>query len=134
MEYSYAAMLSNGDVIDTPRDSDGRKDLTVRFQASYLLGGKARTAKTSAHSCGGRMGRDCLAGTFRDGARRCGAQISARQLRASAEYLHADGNGYRRPVTTLRGQPFAAGVNEKPVAGMSRGLALLAAMGGGSAL
>jgi len=88
-------MLSNGDSIDRLQDSDGRKDLTLRFQASYLFGGpKSR----------GPNREDVSAYVWRqDGSRLFGTQqyalvregIGFKYLqgncRASAEYLRAAG-------------------------------------------
>lgn len=113
-EYSYAAMLSNGDAIDHPQDSDGRKDLTLRLQVSYLLGG------------GGPNREDISAFVWRQsGARQFGLQsyglvregVGGKYLhgdfRASAEYLRAAGMLVGGQAPPFVGQPFAAGVNEK---------------------
>jgi len=113
-EYSYAAMLSNGDSIDRMNDSDGRKDLTLRFQASYLLGGK------------GPNREDISAYIWRqDGSRLFGAQHYALvregvglkylqgEYRASAEYLRAAGMMVAGQTPPFVGQPFVVGVNEK---------------------
>jgi len=76
--------------------------------------GRARTAKISAHLCGGRMDRDCSArqhfGMVREGA---GLKYLQGNYRASAEYLHADGMVIGGQSPPFVGQPFAAGVNEK---------------------
>jgi len=79
MEYPMRDAF-NGDVIDTPRDSDGRKDLTLRFQASYLLGGQGPNAKTSAHLCAAEWIEIVRHAALRAGARRRGTQVSARKL------------------------------------------------------
>ena len=113
-EYSYAAMLSNGDSIDRMQDSDGRKDLTLRFQVSYLLGGK------------GPNREDFSAYVWRqDGSRLFGAQQYAMvrkgaglkylqgNYRASAEYLRAVGMMVGGQTPPFVGQPFVVGVNEK---------------------
>ncbi|MDP2143300.1 MAG: porin [Gallionella sp.] len=113
-EYSYAAMLSNGDSIDRMQDSDGRKDLTLRFQVSYLLGGK------------GPNREDFSAYVWRqDGSRLFGAQQYAMvregvglkylqgNYRASAEYLRAAGMMVGGQTPPFVGQPFVVGVNEK---------------------
>jgi len=114
MEYSYAAMLSNGDVIDTPRDSDGRKDLTLRFQASYLLGGQGPN-REDISAFVWRQNGSRLFGTQHFGMVREGAGLKYLQgnYRASAEYLHADGMVIGGQSPPFVGQPFAAGVNEK---------------------
>lgn len=113
-EYSYAAMLSNGDSIDRMLDSDGRKDLTLRFQASYLLGGK------------GPNREDFSAYIWRqDGSRLFGVQqysmvregVGLKYLqgnhRISAEYLRAAGMIVGGQTPPFVGQPFVVGVNEK---------------------
>lgn len=113
-EYSYAAMLSNGDAIDRMWDSDGRKDLTLRFQASYLLGGK------------GPNREDFSAYVWRqDGSRLFGAQQYAMvregvglkylqgNYRVSGEYLRAAGMIVGGQTPPFVGQPFVVGVNEK---------------------
>lgn len=116
-EYSYAAMVSNGDSIDRPQDSDGRKDLILRFQASWLFDGKGR---------GGPNREDVSAYAWRqDGSRLFGAQHYALvregvglkylrgRYRVSAEYLRAAGMVVGGQAPPFVGQPFAAGVNEK---------------------
>lgn len=121
-EYSYAAMLSNGGAIDRPYDNDSRKDLTVRFQASYLLGGK------------GPNREDVSAFVWRqNGARQFGMQHYPMQrdgmglkylhgnYRASAEYLRADGMIVAGQTPPFAGQPFAVGVNEKASGGYIEG-------------
>lgn len=113
-EYSYAAMISNGDAIDRPIDSDAHKDLTLRLQASYLLGGK------------GPNREDVSLFTWRqNGARRFGAQAYPigregagfkylqGDCRVSAEYLRASGMIVGGQAPPFVGQPFAAGVNEQ---------------------
>jgi hypothetical protein len=113
-EYSYAAMLSNGDSIDRMLDSDGRKDLTLRFQASYVLGKP------------GPNREDLSAYVWRqDGSRQFGAQqyalvregVGLKYLqgdyRVSAEYLRAAGMMVGGQTPPFVGQPFVVGVNEK---------------------
>lgn len=113
-EYSYAAMLSNGDAIDRPRDSDGRKDLTWRMQASYLLGGKGPN-REDLSTFVWRQSGSRLFGTqhyplVREG---LGMKYQQGNYRASAEYLRADGMIVGGQAPPFVGQPFAAGVNEK---------------------
>jgi hypothetical protein len=121
-EYSYAAMLSNGGAIDQLGDSDSYKDLTLRFQTSYLLGGK------------GPNREDISAFVWRqNGARLFGAQYYALlregvgikylqgSYRVSAEYLRADGMIVAGQTPPFVGQPFVVGVNEKASGGYLEG-------------
>jgi hypothetical protein len=113
-EYSYAAMLSNGDAIDRPRDSDGRKDATLRLQASYLLG-KPGPNREDVSAFVWRQSGARLFGTQHYALVREGAGLKYLQgdLRASAEYLRADGMVVGGQAPPFVGQPFAAGVNER---------------------
>jgi hypothetical protein len=113
-EYSYAAMLSNGDSIDRMWDSDGRKDLTLRFQASYLLGGKGPNREDFS-AFAWRQDGSRLFGTqqyvlVREGA---GLKYLQGNYRASAEYLRAAGMIVGGQTPPFVGQPFVVGVNEK---------------------
>ncbi|HCI13687.1 MAG: hypothetical protein A2063_07775 [Gallionellales bacterium GWA2_60_142] len=113
-EYSYAAMLSNGDSIDRLHDSDGRKDLTLRFQASYLLGGKGPNREDfSAYVW--RQDGSRLFGTQQYALVREGVGLKYLQgnYRASAEYLRAAGMIVGGQTPPFVGQPFVVGVNEK---------------------
>ncbi|HZW24546.1 MAG TPA: hypothetical protein VFF26_03600 [Gallionella sp.] len=118
-EYSYAAMLSNGDSIDRMWDSDGRKDLTLRFQASYLFASQGAKSR-------GPNREDFSAYVWRqDGSRLFGTQQYAMvregvglkylqgDYRASAEYLRAAGMMVGGQTPPFVGQPFVVGVNEK---------------------
>lgn len=113
-EYSYAAMVSNGHVIDTPRDNDGRKDLTLRFQASYLLGGQGPNREDISafvwRQDGSRLFGMQHYGLVREG---LGLKYLQANYRASAEYLRAAGMVVGGQAPPFVGQPFAAGVNEK---------------------
>jgi hypothetical protein len=113
-EYSYAAMVSNGGVIDNPNDSDNDKDLTLRLQTSYLLGGQ------------GPNREDVSAFVWQqNGARRFGTQHYALvregvglkylqgKYRVTTEYLRANGMIVGGQTPPFVGQSFAAGVNEK---------------------
>jgi len=113
-EYSYAAMLSNGDAIDSPRDSDGRKDATLRLQASYLLG-KPGPNREDVSAFVWRQSGARLFGTQHYALVREGAGLKYLQgdYRASAEYLRADGMVVGGQAPPFVGQPFAAGVNER---------------------
>ncbi len=113
-EYSYAAMVSNGDAIDHPLDSDGHKDLTLRFQASYLLG-KQGPNREDVSAFVWRQNGARLFGTQHYALLREGLGLKYLQgdYRASAEYLRASGMIVGGQAPPFVGQPFAAGVHEK---------------------
>lgn len=113
-EYSYAAMVSNGNAIDSPRDNDSSKDLTLRFQTSYLLGENGPNREDVSafvwRQNGARLfGADHF-GLVREGV---GVKYLQGKYRASAEYLRANGMLVGGQAPPFVGQPFAAGVNEK---------------------
>lgn len=113
-EYSYAAMVSNGDAIDRIRDSDSRKDVTLRVQVSYLLGGQGPNREDVSiflwRQSGSRLFGTQHFALVREGA---GFKYLQGGYRASAEYLRADGMVVGGQAPPFVGQPFAAGVNEK---------------------
>ncbi|MFA6970460.1 MAG: porin [Gallionella sp.] len=113
-EYSYAAMLSNGAAIDQPFDSDSRKDLTLRLQTSYLLGGQGPNREDVSAFVWRQQGAR-LFGTQHYALVREGVGLKYLQgnYRASAEYLRADGMVVGGQAPPFVGQPFAVGVNEK---------------------
>ncbi len=112
-EYSYAAMVSNGHAIDTPRDNDGRKDLTLRFQASYLLGGMGPNREDFSAYIWRQDGSRVFAlqqyPLVREGV---GVKYLQGNYRVSAEYLRAAGMVVGGQAPPFVGQPFATGVNE----------------------
>ncbi|HLP98951.1 MAG TPA: hypothetical protein VK149_10935 [Sideroxyarcus sp.] len=113
-EYSYAAMVSNGDAIDRPRDSDGHKDLTLRVQAAYLLGGSGPNREDISafawRQKGARLFGNEHFGMVREG---LGLKYLHGNYRVSTEYLRANGMVVGGQAPPFVGQPFAAGVNEK---------------------
>jgi hypothetical protein len=113
-EYSYAAMVSNGDAIDSPRDSNSRKDLTLRVQASYLLGGQGPN-REDISAFAWRQDGSRLFGTQHHALIREGVGFKYLQgnYRASAEYLRANGMVVGGQAPPFVGQSLAAGVNEK---------------------
>jgi hypothetical protein len=112
-EYSYAAMVSNGNAIDTPRDNDDRKDLTLRVQASYLLGKAGPNREDLSvflwRQRGSRLFGSEHFGLIREGV---GIKYLYDGIRLSSEYLQADGMVVGGQAPPFVGQPFAAGVNE----------------------
>ncbi|MFA6921337.1 MAG: porin [Gallionella sp.] len=121
-EYSYAAMLSNGGAIDRPLDGDSHKDLTLRFQASYVLGGKGPNREDVSafvwRQNGARLFGTQHYALVRDG---LGLKYVQGNYRASAEYLRADGMIAGGQAPPFVGQPFAVGVNEKAGGGYLEG-------------
>ncbi|MDZ4202201.1 MAG: porin [Gallionella sp.] len=113
-EYSYAAMLSNGAPIESINDTDARKDLTLRLQTSYLLGGKGPN-REDISAFVWRQNGSRLFGTehFRMVREGVGIKYLQGDYRASAEYLRANGMVVGGQAPPFVGQPFAAGVNEK---------------------
>lgn len=113
-EYSYAAMLSNGEAIDRPLDSDNRKDLTLRFQTSYLLGGQGPNREDFSafvwRQNGARKFGTEHYSLVREG---FGLKYLQGDYRVSTEYLRANGMVVGGQAPPFTGQPFAAGVNEK---------------------
>jgi hypothetical protein len=113
-EYSYAAMFSNGEAIDRPLDSDNRKDLTLRFQTSYLLGGQGPNREDFSafiwRQSGARQFGTEHYSLVREG---LGLKYLQGNCRVSAEYLRANGMIVGGQAPPFVGQPFAAGVNEK---------------------
>jgi hypothetical protein len=113
-EYSYAAMLSNGAAIENINDTDAHKDLTLRLQTSYLLGGKGPN-REDISAFVWRQNGSRLFGTEYFDMQREGVGIKYLQgsYRASAEYLHANGMVVGGQTPPFVGQAFAVGVNEK---------------------
>lgn len=113
-EYSYAAMISNGAAIDRPNDDDGRKDLTLRLQTSYLLGKPGPNREDVSafvwRQSGSRAFGNGHYGLVREGV---GVKYLQGNVRASTEYLRADGMVVGGQTPPFVGQPFAAAVNER---------------------
>lgn len=121
-EYSYAAMVSNGAAIDSPLDNDGRKDLTLRLQASYLFGGQGPNRQDISTFVWRQSGARQF-GTEHYGMVREGLGIKYLQgvHRVTAEYLRASGMVVGGQTPPFFGQVFAAGVNEKAAGGYIEG-------------
>lgn len=113
-EYSYAAMVSNGAPIESMSDTDSHKDLTLRFQASYLLGGQGPN-REDISAFAWRQDGSRLFGTQHFGLVREGVGLKYLQgkYRVSSEYLRGNGMIVGGQTPPFFGQSFAAGVNEK---------------------
>jgi hypothetical protein len=113
-EYSYAAMLSNGAPIDSVNDNDANKDLTVRVQTSYLLGGQGPNREDFSafvwQQSGSRLFGTQSYGLVREGA---GLKYLQGNYRVTTEYLRGNGMIVGGQTPPFVGQAFAAGVNEK---------------------
>lgn len=121
-EYSYAAMVSNGAAIDTPGDNDSRKDLTLRLQASYLLGGQGPNRQDLSTFVWRQSGARQFGTEHYDMVREgLGIKCLQGTHRVTAEYLRASGMVVGGQTPPFVGQVFAAGVNEKAAGGYVEG-------------
>ncbi|MFA6015155.1 MAG: porin [Gallionellaceae bacterium] len=113
-EYSYAAMLSNGAPIDKLSDSDSRKDLTLRFQTSYLFGGQGPN-REDISAFVWRQNGSRLFGTEQFAMVREGVGMKYLQgnYRITGEYLRGNGMIVGGQTPPFTGQNFVVGVNEK---------------------
>ncbi|MFA5825387.1 MAG: porin [Gallionellaceae bacterium] len=113
-EYSYAAMVSNGAPIESMSDTDARKDLTLRFQTSYLLGGQGPNREDISafvwRQNGSRMFGTDYFDLVREGV---GLKYLQGKYHVSTEYLRGNGMIVGGQTPPFFGQAFAAGVNEK---------------------
>lgn len=113
-EYSYAAMVSNGAPIESVNDTDTSKDVTLRLQASCLLGGQGPNREDVSafvwRQSGSRLFGSQNFGLVREGA---GLKYLQGRYRASAEYLRGNGMIVGGQTPPFAGQSFAAGVNEQ---------------------
>jgi hypothetical protein len=113
-EYSYAAMVSNGAAINRPDDDDSRKDLTLRLQASYMLGKPGPNREDVSAFVWRQSGSRAFGTEHYDLVREgWGLKYLQGNIRATAEYLRADGMVVGGQAPPFVGQPFATGVNEK---------------------
>lgn len=114
MEYSYAAMLSNGGPIESLRDSDGNKDLTLRLQASRIFGGGGPNREDVSVFAWQQSGKHRFGGQdFNQGRAGAGLKYLQGDYRVSSEYIRADGMIVGGQTPPFVGNPFAVGVNEK---------------------
>lgn len=121
-EYSYAAMVSNGAAIDTPGDNDSRKDLTLRLQASYLLGGQGPNRQDVSTFVWRQSGSRQFGTEHYDMVREgLGIKYLQGAHRVTAEYLRASGMVVGGQTPPFVGQVFAVGVNEKAAGGYLEG-------------
>jgi len=114
-EFSYAAMLSNGESIDRLGDSDGNKDLTLRLQSSYIFGGKGPNRDDLSVYLWRQGGERRFGTQYYDRVRE-GAGFMFRKdvYRLSGEYIQGEGmiaGGPNPPFTTA---PFnVVGLEDK---------------------
>lgn len=121
-EHSYAMMVSNGAPIESTNDTDARKDLTLRFQTSYLLGGKGPNREDISAFVWRQNGFRLFGGNYyemlREGA---GLKYLQGNFRISTEYLRGNGMIVGGQSPSFVGQPFVVGVNEKTSGGYVEG-------------
>jgi len=114
LEFSYAAMVSNGGPIENLQDSDGNKDLTLRLQLSEIFGGRGPNREDFSVFVWRQEGKRSFGGQnfgqLREGA---GFKYLQGEYRVSAEYLRGTGMIVGGPTPPFAGNPFAVGVNEK---------------------
>lgn len=114
MEFSYAAMLSNGGAIENMQDSDGNKDLTLRLQASKIFGGSGPNREDLSFFMWQQSGKRRFGAQNFDQSRAgIGLKYLQGNYRVSSEYIQADGMIVGGPTPPFFGYPFAVGVNEK---------------------
>ena len=114
MEFSYAAMLSNGGPIENMQDSDGNKDLTLRLQASRIFGGSGPNREDLSFFIWQQSGKRRFGGQDFDQSRTgTGLKYLQGNYRVTAEYIQADGMIVGGQTPPFVGNPFAVGVNEK---------------------
>lgn len=114
-EFSYALMLSNGNEIEELSDDDGNKDITGRFQVSYVFGkSKGPNREDASFWLWHQNGERAFGGQDFDRIREgLGARYQKGPWRATAEYLRGDGMIVAGPNPPFPGQPTQIGVNEK---------------------
>ena len=114
MEFSYAAMLSNGGPIENMQDSDGNKDLTLRLQASKIFAGSGPNREDLSFFVWQQSGKRRFAAQDFDQSRAgIGLKYLQGNYRVSSEYIQADGMIVGGQTPPFVGNPFAVGVNEK---------------------
>ena len=114
MEYSYAAMLSNGGPIENTQDGDGNKDLTLRLQASHIFGGGGPNREDVSVFAWQQSGKRRFGGQdFNQGRAGAGLKYLRGDYRVSSEYIRGDGMLVGGQTPPFVGNPFAVGVNEK---------------------
>jgi hypothetical protein len=114
-EFSYAAMLSNGDEVENVVDSDGDKDLTLRFQTSYIFDkSKGPNREDVSVYVWRQSGERRFNGRDFDRDRQgVGFKFLKGAWRVSGEYLAGDGMIVAGPNPPFPGQATQVGVNEK---------------------
>lgn len=114
-EFSYAAMLSNGESIDRLGDSDGSKDLTLRAQASYIFGGKGPNRDDVSVYLWRQDGERSFGARDYDRVREgAGFMFRKGDYRLSGEYIQGEGMIFGGPNPPFVGAPFyTVGLKDK---------------------
>lgn len=106
-EFAYAAMLSNGNEIESIGDNDDNKDLTLRGQVSYIFGGKGANREDVYAFAWRQDGKRSYGTTERDRIREgVGFRYNKSGLRISGEYIRGEG--------MIAGGPNPATIAQKP--------------------
>lgn len=102
-EFSYAAMVSNGNEIENISDNNSSKDLTGRLQASYIFDGKGPLRQDASVFLWRQEGERSYNGSDYDRIREgLGFRVTKGPFRTSGEYIRAEGmvaGGPNPPVT-----------------------------------
>lgn len=114
LEFSYAAMVSNGGPIENMQDSDGNKDVTLRLQVSDIFGGGGPNREDFSVFAWRQDGKRRFGGQDFDQLREgYGFKYLRGDYRVSGEYIRAAGMIVGGQTPPFFGNPFAVGVNEQ---------------------
>lgn len=108
-EYAYAAMVSNGNGINTT-DNNGNRDVTARLQASYIFGGKGPLREDLTGWVWRQQGNRLFGGSnYRRVREGLGFKYWKKPLRISGEYMRGSGmifTGLNPPFNDLAANTF----------------------------
>jgi len=114
LEFSYAAMLSDGGPIENMQGSAGNKDLTLRLQVSRIFDGRGPNREDLSFSIWQQNGKRQFGAQDFDHKRSgIGLKYLQGNYRVTTEYIQADGMIVGGQTPPFVGNPFAVGVNEK---------------------
>jgi Phosphate-selective porin O and P len=106
-ELGYAAMVSNGNEIESISDNNSSKDITARLQLSYVFKGKGPLREDANVFIWRQAGERTYGGTDYDRIREgVGYRVTKGAFRTSGEYIRADGmvaGGPNPPVVPASG-------------------------------
>lgn len=114
LEFSYAAMVSDGGSIENPTGNSGNMDLTLRFQVSRIFGGKGPNREDFSVFVWQQNGkRQFGLQDFNRSREGIGFKYLKDNCRVSSEYIGGSGMIVGGQTPPFAGNPFAVGVNEK---------------------